>query len=586
MFQQGGLGRFARGPPSKKKDANGETTATTGNTGTTIAPASVEASTKKNNDLMNISTDMSVMDSNSWMSYNDFDLPVSFDGGPNDMNLDMSSFTTPTTTMMDESSPAAASGVVDVSTMESFSFLDQPLQPPQPDSKTPTTATATAHKETLAPSGAANATSSGTTGGLRLRMFRKNAPAGGPPAASTFSQTQDESSDNHDVSKTADPAIAKKEDASDPCQRTPDYPNVCSLPFKTPAVLPPPLPHTTPNTTDPNATPTGGSSSPQQEEVQDSQTQEQPMELDALPSKEQNKNVVQPDSFTLNVADPSIDKTATAVADVLRQEQSKGVAFLPAESFETDHQHVRIIPGLTPMSTHRRPTVTPGDTKYIPSTNNPSTLSRTPLGTAAAATSTATTTVSTGTSVNHQETKSPFAPRTPGPPLPQGGGLIDNNKIKQASVSATPQDSNHSRFPSVVVTPSDRQPSRLLQTTEGPPQDELKDVNIQETAPESVHKDTTAMEETQDSAILDDQAEWTFEDNYAQFLMDIRDLSDLQENNHSKLREMQGDFATAYAETLQDQAKLLDLVSQFEGIAVVTEELMRDVSITESPVVG
>lgn len=55
-----------------------------------------------------------------------------------------------------------------------------------------------------------------------------------------------------------------------------------------------------------------------------------------------------------------------------------------------------------------------------------------------------------------------------------------------------------------------------------------------------------------------------FEDLHAKFLSDIRDLEDHQENNRERLLAMEDLFASAYAETLQDQAQLLDLLYSAE----------------------
>jgi hypothetical protein len=64
-----------------------------------------------------------------------------------------------------------------------------------------------------------------------------------------------------------------------------------------------------------------------------------------------------------------------------------------------------------------------------------------------------------------------------------------------------------------------------------------------------------------------------FEDLHANFLLDIRDLKDQQDDNGARLLSMQGLFATAYSESLQDQANLIDLLSGVEKVKEMAEEL-------------
>lgn len=68
-----------------------------------------------------------------------------------------------------------------------------------------------------------------------------------------------------------------------------------------------------------------------------------------------------------------------------------------------------------------------------------------------------------------------------------------------------------------------------------------------------------------------------FEDIYAKFLGDLRDLEDAQEGNRGLLLSMQDLFATSYAECLQDQAALLDLIGNFEKTSDMADELLARV---------
>lgn len=64
-----------------------------------------------------------------------------------------------------------------------------------------------------------------------------------------------------------------------------------------------------------------------------------------------------------------------------------------------------------------------------------------------------------------------------------------------------------------------------------------------------------------------------FEDLHAKFLMDIRDLNDLQDDNGARLLSMQGLFATAYGESLQAQANLMELLLGVEKATEMAHEL-------------
>ena len=57
-----------------------------------------------------------------------------------------------------------------------------------------------------------------------------------------------------------------------------------------------------------------------------------------------------------------------------------------------------------------------------------------------------------------------------------------------------------------------------------------------------------------------------FDDLKARFLSDIRDIQDVQNDNASLLLQIESLFATAYSESLHDQANFLDLLEQLEAL--------------------
>lgn len=67
---------------------------------------------------------------------------------------------------------------------------------------------------------------------------------------------------------------------------------------------------------------------------------------------------------------------------------------------------------------------------------------------------------------------------------------------------------------------------------------------------------------------------FNFEELHAKFLSDIRDLEDFQDGNSMTLLQMQGIFATSYAESLKDQANLLDLLSSLQKASTMGDEMI------------
>lgn len=88
---------------------------------------------------------------------------------------------------------------------------------------------------------------------------------------------------------------------------------------------------------------------------------------------------------------------------------------------------------------------------------------------------------------------------------------------------------------------------------------------------DKVRKESTNLD-SQNGTPLDQG--FDFEELHAKFLTDIRDLEDLQEGNTTRLLFMQGIFATSYAESLKDQASLLDLLGNLEKVTATAQEMI------------
>jgi hypothetical protein len=72
----------------------------------------------------------------------------------------------------------------------------------------------------------------------------------------------------------------------------------------------------------------------------------------------------------------------------------------------------------------------------------------------------------------------------------------------------------------------------------------------------------------------------SFEELHEQFLARLQDLDDNQGANGSTLLKLQDMFATAYAESLQDQAGLLDLLSSLEKACAMGDAIVSKYQVT------
>ena len=66
----------------------------------------------------------------------------------------------------------------------------------------------------------------------------------------------------------------------------------------------------------------------------------------------------------------------------------------------------------------------------------------------------------------------------------------------------------------------------------------------------------------------------SFDDLHAQFLSDIRDLEDLQDEVSTHLLNMEGLFASVYSASLQDRARFLDLLEQLENASSSADKMI------------
>jgi hypothetical protein len=68
----------------------------------------------------------------------------------------------------------------------------------------------------------------------------------------------------------------------------------------------------------------------------------------------------------------------------------------------------------------------------------------------------------------------------------------------------------------------------------------------------------------------------SFESNYVECMRNIRDVEDLQGSNESALLEMRVLFATAYAETLEDQAELVTFMTKLDAVNAFMDGQMEE----------